>query len=346
MDIKFYNKDDQIKQLIRVDILIAQAKQLKIEKLRQLETLLMTKKLLIQQNGALTTSLKQFKLSVNQIPEFTFGTSSAKGRRPTNEDTHLVCESPFFAAIFDGHGGAEIAELAENALHDYLQEDNSIPGLHGIQLKLLQFDQLLINICPESGATMGFTCFLGKNLVIGNIGDVRVLTDFNDTTDHKPDSERDRLANYSSLVIRKRVNGVLATSRSLGDRAMKTQGIIGLADVQIVRDFKFVFIGCDGVFDVLTNEQIRSIVKMEKDSTDRVVKAAICFAECLIEDGDSIVEEIRGVQQYEIDEEYCEKILKEDQLETRLCKAIIRIAFRMGSQDNISCMLLIMQKHE
>ena len=86
------------------------------------------------------------------------------------------------------------------------------------------------------------------------------MTPFYETTDHKPTmiSEKNRLEYYSSMVVNKRVNGVLSTSRALGDAEMKFQGITSDLDiVKFVDVPDWVVVACDGLWDVLSTILVR-----------------------------------------------------------------------------------------
>jgi len=85
------------------------------------------------------------------------------------------------------------------------------------------------------------------------------------------------------------VNGTLAVSRALGDHSLKNCGVVATPyqlHVPLTKEHKFVIVGCDGVWDVMTdteaveaitgmknaNEMAKKIVQMslERGTTDNV----------------------------------------------------------------------------
>jgi len=138
----------------------------------------------------------------------------------------------------------------------------------------------------DSGST-AITCFIKRTdnnssthkmeLICANTGDSRcVLYDQGKTEpmsyDHKPTNpiERDRIHRAGSFVEFSRVNGSLAVSRAFGDLGYKKstkvrpeeQAVTAHPDLKRVsvslsskkKDFTFLILACDGVWDVMTNE--------------------------------------------------------------------------------------------
>jgi serine/threonine protein phosphatase PrpC len=78
--------------------------------------------------------------------------------------------------------------------------------------------------------------------------------------------ERARIAAADGIVINNRLNGVLAVSRSFGDLAHKgsEEALIAVPQLHtevVVDGFEFVVLCCDGVFDVLTNQEVVNFVR-------------------------------------------------------------------------------------
>lgn len=70
----------------------------------------------------------------------------------------------------------------------------------------------------------------------------------------------------AGIVINNRLNGVLAVSRSFGDLAHKgeEQALIAVPQLHqelVVDGFEFLILACDGVFDVLTNQEAVNFVR-------------------------------------------------------------------------------------
>ena len=94
-------------------------------------------------------------------------------------------------------------------------------------------------------------------------------------------AERDRIIKARGSVINQRVNGSLAVSRALGDFEYKTNGDMGQTEqlvspepdvLSIERDPKdeFVVLACDGIWDVMSNEDIRDFVRDRLRTTDKL----------------------------------------------------------------------------
>uniref|UniRef100_A0A2P2J5V2 Uncharacterized protein MANES_16G078000 n=1 Tax=Rhizophora mucronata TaxID=61149 RepID=A0A2P2J5V2_RHIMU len=144
----------------------------------------------------------------------------------------------------------------------------------------------------------------GEDLVISNLGDSRAvlgmisgdrIVPIQLTRDLKPSvpSEADRIKKCNGRVLALRnelhVQRVwlphedspgLAMSRAFGDFLLKNHGIIALPDIshhRITSDDQFIVLATDGVWDVLSNDQVTSIVwaaENEQAAAKAVVEAA------------------------------------------------------------------------
>ncbi|XP_039043234.1 probable protein phosphatase 2C 72 [Hibiscus syriacus] len=158
--------------------------------------------------------------------------------------------------------------------------------------------------CATSGTTAVVVVRLGEDLVIANLGDSRaVLGTMTEngikgvqlTIDLKPDlpSESERIRNCKGRVLAlkeephiQRVwlphqdSPGLAMSRAFGDFGLKNHGIITVPDVSyhhLTPNDHFIVLASDGVWDVLNNDQVASIVmeaKSEHEAARTVVEAA------------------------------------------------------------------------
>lgn len=92
--------------------------------------------------------------------------------------------------------------------------------------------------------------------------------------DHKPtcEEEMNRIISAGGWVQFNRVNGNLALSRAFGDfvfkrndkRSATEQIVIAYPDVQtreLTSDLEFIIMACDGVWDVMTNEEVVEFVR-------------------------------------------------------------------------------------
>ncbi|KAK6455586.1 phosphatase 2C-like domain-containing protein [Scheffersomyces xylosifermentans] len=101
-----------------------------------------------------------------------------------------------------------------------------------------------------------------RMLYTSNVGDSRIILfrkgkPYRLSFDHKATDilEVNRIRANGGLVMKNRVNGVLAVSRSLGDSYMKDI-VIGrpfTTSTEITKDDEFMILACDGVWDVLSD---------------------------------------------------------------------------------------------
>lgn len=112
-----------------------------------------------------------------------------------------------------------------------------------------------------------------SRMMIANSGDQRLVVcragkAVSVTVDHKPDSETEleRIKHAGGFVAEnRRVNGVLALSRALGDMELQPH-VTYVPDVFFVDirdDDEFLIIACDGLWDVVTSEQAVKLVLQE-----------------------------------------------------------------------------------
>lgn len=186
-----------------------------------------------------------------------------------------------YYAIYDGHGGAEVASYVKTHMKAVVKElllDEREKPIHLILAKAFDIVNGMIPqiIATHTGTTVIVILKKGKYLWVANCGDSRaILVNSTQTlpltTDHKPHSPKElsRITSQGGFVARRgrddvpRVNGVLAVSRSMGDLQLhpyvtwKPEILIH----DIGDDDMFVFMATDGVWDALDNEQVASIVR-------------------------------------------------------------------------------------
>ena len=205
----------------------------------------------------------------------------------------------YFFGIFDGHGGKGCSSYLKNNLYKYIKEfspsslEKAIYEAENEFLNNYALDKEE-NVKDVSGSC-GIMAIIKQNkLIIANIGDSRILLFKNgkiffETEDHKPNSkkEKERIINsggqiYQStplLQINHKIHlpwrvlpGRLSVSRTFGDLLAKSEkfggksGVIipspDVTEFDLDENFDFMVIGCDGIFDVISNEQIYDIWKI------------------------------------------------------------------------------------
>jgi len=203
---------------------------------------------------------------------FAFGSSGMQGWRSNMEDSHINIlsydgdENAALFAVFDGHGGSEVAKFCKEKLPvELLKLPEYKEKLYKEALKsgFLKMDEIILSEWPKSlisYAPQGRPCFSdegayqegapgctavaclikGGQYHIANAGDSRIVLcrsakAIELSTDHKPelDGERERIESAGGYVSDGRVNGNLNLTRAIGDFAYKKDSSIGL-DKQII----------------------------------------------------------------------------------------------------------------
>ena len=148
------------------------------------------------------------------------------------------------------------------------------------------------DIAMRTGCT-GCVCVIDemyKKMYFANAGDSRVVLCKNGnaiamSTDHKPEleSEKDRIYKADGWITDGRVKGNLNLTRGLGDLDYKQnkklkpeeQMITSNPDIKIEdfsNDVDFIIIGCDGIWDCLTNQQACDFVKNRLNNKGKLSK--------------------------------------------------------------------------
>lgn len=226
--------------------------------------------------------------------------SSMQGWRIEMEDEHIVRigmpghpDFSFFG-VFDGHGGKLTSAYASKHLVDKIAATNVwkenpvlTPELisRAMVEGFLALDHEFRQFVHSSGADdhSGSTAVCGlvtpTHVIVANCGDSRSIIVKTDGTahamseDHKPynPGEEARIVAAHGVVSMQRVNGDLAVSRALGDFAYKAtpsfppekQQVSPEPECEIYpRDgsISFLVIACDGIWDVMENEDVARYV--------------------------------------------------------------------------------------
>ena len=195
------------------------------------------------------------------------------------------------------NGKEEIKQYARKSKEeDELQSINEPPNP---QMKM--FSQLIPQKNPESdeislrtGCT-ACVCAIeekSKKVYFANAGDSRVVICKKGkaipmSVDHKPDleKEKDRIYKADGWISDGRVKGNLNLTRGLGDleyksnKHLKPEEQIITADPDILsddfnNDVDFIIVGCDGIWDCLSNQQACDFVlsRIHKDKNRKLSK--------------------------------------------------------------------------
>lgn len=237
-----------------------------------------------------------------------YGVSAMQGWRKEMEDQH-VCNTNFklkehaFFGVFDGHAGAKASVYCSKHLLDSIMDclGSSEPNPEELKKAIREGFLKLDSTMKQSpgweagdnrGGTTAITVMLTPDKIIfGNCGDSRGLLcrggklEFM-TKDHKPNNEgeRKRIEAAGGSVMMQRVNGSLAVSRALGDFEFKqvpdkpdVEQLVSPEPEVTVLDRnddsdEFLLLACDGVYDVMTNEEIVKFISKKLKITDDLSK--------------------------------------------------------------------------
>jgi len=231
------------------------------------------------------------------MPSFYSDSHCIQGRRQSMEDEHVHFDNfntevgiedqvqRAFYAIYDGHGGDNVAKLCKERYHKCLgeiiknkKEDESIDD--AVIRSYKECDESILVDCNKSGDKSGATAVTvyieDDQLTVANLGDAEaVLVRMKDgvptpiciSKKHKPldPSEQERIKSAGGRIFMGRVMGSLAVSRAFGDREFKA--ISGSITDLLVSNSPFIqtftltpddvalVLACDGLWDKMTYER-------------------------------------------------------------------------------------------
>ncbi|QLL34456.1 hypothetical protein HG536_0G03180 [Torulaspora globosa] len=238
--------------------------------------------------------------------------------RKTMEDVHTYVKN--FAsrldwgyfAVFDGHAGSQASKWCGSHLHTVVEQllvENEALDVRDILNKsfLVLDEQINTNLPGNSGCTAA-VCILRwelpdnepgqltdlakhkRKLYTANVGDSRIVLfrkgqSVRLTYDHKASDilEMQRVEKAGGLIMKSRVNGMLAVTRSLGDKFFDGL-VVGnpfTTSVEITADDEFLILACDGLWDVIDDQEACDLIKDIKDPDE----AAKILVRCALENG-------------------------------------------------------------
>jgi serine/threonine protein phosphatase PrpC len=218
--------------------------------------------------------------------------ASVKGTRETNEDQHNVLQfynkndetkaKINYYAVYDGHGGDFVSNFLATNLPQYFTKSNVELPLSPTYIYNV-FDNIqkqLIKNHPSKSKECGSTCNIvcvynyknKKIMTVINLGDSRCVICRNNIAmtlcvDHKPDwpCEYSRITKMGGQIVKDgpvyRIRD-LSVSRAFGDTSAAPY-VTHKPDVykyKINEKDKFVVIACDGLWDVMSSQDVVNFV--------------------------------------------------------------------------------------
>jgi serine/threonine protein phosphatase PrpC len=212
---------------------------------------------------------------VTPLP-FGVGVAADVGRRDHMEDRWAVQATPYglYVAVYDGHGGSRVADLAAAQLHLAVLRARQA-GLDPAGALRRAFGELeAATADAECGSTVAALLLTGESLTTAHVGDSRVVRigpigAESLTRDHRIDApdERARVLRMGARLdppyVVRGDHGLMMT-RSLGDRWFRQVGVIAEPEIgshAIGADDVALVAATDGVWDVLSPEEAARIVR-------------------------------------------------------------------------------------
>lgn len=188
--------------------------------------------------------------------------------------------------LFDGHGGRDVVDFVSASFPRNLatimarEQKPQLTVQQQVSAAYLLTDAQSAQRGHMSSGSTAVTALLIRDPVTGvttlhtaNVGDSRAVLCENGrairlTRDHKADDPREvaRIEDAGGFVLRRRVLGILAVSRSFGDHTMK-KFVVAQPETD-ARPLKpppngchpFLILACDGVWDVMSDDDAVRLV--------------------------------------------------------------------------------------
>ena len=195
------------------------------------------------------------------------------------------------------HGAADVE-------HDYFISCVK----HGLRNAFKRMNDCIDEYDIQSGCTVAMTLFCGNDAWLISCGDARVTLSVGDkavraTIDHKATDrdERHRIQALGGYITDTgRIMGMIAVSRSLGDRAFRpfVAYTPSIKWMRITEETNFAIIACDGVWDVMSDDFAVKIVRDYYSKHGTYEGAALMLREAayVLGSGDNISTMVFGIR--------------------------------------------------
>jgi len=188
-----------------------------------------------------------------------------QGRRQYMEDTYFASQDRDIFAVFDGHGGDDVAKMCarelENIMKKELRRHPDVSFCMHEVFKSLDARVIENKIGANVGSTAVVAMIRDDRLWISNCGDALGAVGFKNgsatilSSEHKVENEKDRVRALGGMVTYgdgcARINGMVNISRSIGDYHLKKFVIPDPFTTSVlVSSIDYIIIASDGLWDV------------------------------------------------------------------------------------------------
>ena len=204
-----------------------------------------------------------------------------------NSKTNILFE------LFDGHGGDYVAKYLQQNFDTIYRKNLSLTPSDiedALRTSFFEIDDKLNSLhTPDVGST-GCVVHVVKpspysiKVYCANVGDTRCSlispTKIKRLSyDHRAcdSKERERVISLGGTIKNDRVDGTLMLTRVFGDFDLKTKGVtcnpdITCTNINIEEKNQYLIIACDGVWDILTEDDVRQIVMFGKNTAEDICR--------------------------------------------------------------------------
>ena len=206
-----------------------------------------------------------------------------QGMRPYMEDRAVMKHTENFDVfgVFDGHGGAEVAQyLQDNYVQKLLEQSKGEFVTEHVEMLFLSvhktLDEEIANKFSKGVGSTSVVVVVGEEKVVcANVGDSMAMIGnlrkppLMLTAEHKVMHDAQRIRSLGGAITHApndtpRINSMLNLSRSFGDFHLKPLVAVN-PYVSIVRRTSndYIFIASDGVWDVFNQYELHQFIRTE-----------------------------------------------------------------------------------
>lgn len=226
------------------------------------------------------------------------GYSQFLGMRKHCEDSILVRDDLHFYCICDGHNGSQTSTAVANLLPEIYEQPHEFSGDFAESTIQYVEDYLKSALNVSDGATIVCAEINYPQIITSHLGDARAIIVSETgqaktlTKDHKPTvrAEFEKIMHAGGRVSQGRTNGVLGISRALGDFEVVGLGRVPeITHVSVEENDKYIVMACDGLFNVLTNDEVAALVSGCNSATEAAYTLKNMAFACGTQDNISVI---------------------------------------------------------